>query len=221
MQIHGGSWLRGNRNAKKDFTRTLAAKYGITGVRIEYSHADQEGVRMQDTIDDVLDAISYIRRHSTELNIDPTRVALMGQSAGAHLAAAAAVRLNDIKLFIGWFGPYDALYHFAKPKRHNPSGNFYQRHAKYTFDYDDAYLKSVSPLHQVPEKVNFKAFMLQGTGDMSVNKVNAERFSEALRKADCPEVVVTYYPYGPHFIHKSMYNDEAHSETLNYIINNL
>ena len=113
------------------------------------------------------------------------------------------------------------IYYFAKPKRHNPSGNFYQRHAKYTFDYDEDYLKSVSPLHQVPEKVNFKAFMLQGTGDMSVNKVNAERFSDALRKAASPEVVVKYYPYATHFVHNSMYNDEAHHDTLNYIINNL
>lgn len=221
VQIHGGSWLSGNRNAMKDFTRTLAARYGITGVRIEYSHADQDGVRMQDTIDDVLDAISYIRRHSAELNIDPTRVALMGQSAGAHLAAAAAVRLNDIKLLVGWYGPYDAPYHFAKPKRNNPAGKFYQRHAEFTFHYDDAYLESVSPLHQVPEKVNFKAFLLQGTGDVSVNKVNAERFSEALRKAASPDVVMTYYPYASHFVHNSMYNDEAYNDTLNYIINNL
>ena len=221
FQIHGGSWLNGNRNAMKAFTKTLAGANGITGVRIEYSHADEEGIRMQDTIDDVLDAISYICEHSTELNIDSTRIAVMGQSAGAHLAAAAAVKRSDIKLLVGWFGPYDAPQYFSKQKRKSPESNFYLRHAEYTFNYDDSYMQSVSPLHMMPEKVNFKALLLHGTGDIAVNKVNTERFTEALKKSGCPEVITIYYPYAAHSVHKSMYNDQAYTETFNYIINNL
>lgn len=221
FQIHGGSWLNGNRNALKGFTQSLAANHGITCVRIEYSHANEEGVRMHDTIDDVLDAIAYIRERATEFNIDPNRVAVMGQSAGAHLAAAAAVKLNDVKVLIGWFGPYDALLHFSKPKRHNPEGKFYQRHAAYTCNYDDSYVQSVSPLHIVPQKVNFKALLLQGTGDVSVNKMSTESFTAALKNAGSPDVHTIYYPYVSHSVHKSMYNSQAYNETFNYLINNL
>lgn len=221
FQIHGGSWLNGNRNAFKGFTQSLAANHGITCVRIEYSHANEEGIRMHDTIDDVLDAISYIRERAVEFNIDPDRVAVMGQSAGAHLAATAAVKLNDVKVLIGWFGPYDALLHFSKPKRHNPEGKFYQRHAAYTCNYDDSYVQSVSPLHIVPQKVNFKALLLQGTGDVSVNKKSTESFTEALKNAGSPDVHTIFYPYVSHSVHKSMYSAQAYEESFNYIIHNL
>lgn len=221
FQIHGGSWLRGSRAGLRDVTTTLAANYGITGVRVDYTHADEDGARMQDTIDDILDAVRFIRAHAAELHIDPDRVALMGQSAGAHLAAAAAVILNDIKVLAGFYGPYDGVFHFAKAKRQNPESNYYRRHSYYTYDYDEAYLKSISPLHLMPEKVNFKALLLQGTADISVNWHNTERFSAALEQAGSPLVRTIYYPGVTHFVHKSMYHDDSYRKLLEFLIKNL
>lgn len=221
FQIHGGSWIRGSRAGLSDFTATLAVNYGITAVRVDYTHADEEGARMQDSIDDVIDAVKFIREHAEELHVNPDRIALMGQSAGAHLAAAAAVKLNDVKVLVGCFGPYDAVLHFSKPKHHNPESNFYKRHAYYTHDYDDEYLKSVSPLHIMPEKINFKAILLQGTADTSVNKKNMECFSLALKNAGSPEVKTIYYPGATHSLNKSMYNDDVYRNILEFINKNL
>ena len=221
FQIHGGSWIRGSRSGMRNFTTTLAAHYGISGIRVDYTHADEDGARMQDSIDDILDAVRFIRAHAAEFNIDPERIALFGQSAGAHLAAAAAVKLNDVKVLAGWFGPYDAVFHFAKAKRQNHESTYYLRHADYTYNYDDDYLKTVSPLHMIPEKVNFKAILLQGTGDISVNWHNTERFSAALENAGSPEVRTIYYPYCAHFLHKSMYHDDNYCKTLEFLLKNL
>ena len=52
---HGGGWARGNFDASRSLTKYLAQNHGITGVRIEYTLAPQEGANVQVSIQDVLD----------------------------------------------------------------------------------------------------------------------------------------------------------------------
>ena len=46
-------------------------------------------------LQDVQRAISYVRAHSEELEIDPDRIGVMGFSAGAHLSVMASTAFNQ------------------------------------------------------------------------------------------------------------------------------
>jgi acetyl esterase/lipase len=86
IYLHGGGWVEGNRS---DFGATAAfyAKRGIAGFTIDYTLATQNTSAWPTNIQDVLAAVHFIRENAQNFNIDPTRIAAMGSSAGAQLAS--------------------------------------------------------------------------------------------------------------------------------------
>jgi len=61
---------------------------GITAVLLKYRVPRREGLEKHEApLQDAQRAMGYIRAHANELNIDPTRIGIMGFSAGAHLSA--------------------------------------------------------------------------------------------------------------------------------------
>ena len=76
--IHGGAWARGSYKGLPDFCKTLAGKYGITVVGIQYSFAGNPGVRMETTVGDCYDAVEYVLSRSKEFGIDPERIGFWG-----------------------------------------------------------------------------------------------------------------------------------------------
>jgi acetyl esterase/lipase len=87
--IHGGAWSGGD---KGDFSlaanRYLAAR-GYVVYDIQYRLAP--AFRFPAALEDVECALGYVRAHPNNA-VDPERVALIGRSAGAHLALLAAYR---------------------------------------------------------------------------------------------------------------------------------
>lgn len=81
--LYGGAWQRGSPNRNEEFSRYMAAR-GYCVVAIDYRHAPQ--YRFRDQFEDVETALSYIKTPADEWFIDIDRIALMGRSAGAHLA---------------------------------------------------------------------------------------------------------------------------------------
>src|SRR6266550_2480551 len=63
------------------------ARHGIATISISYRLAPAH--RFPAPLHDVRRALRYVRAHAGELGIDPDRIALMGLSAGAHLAMLA------------------------------------------------------------------------------------------------------------------------------------
>ncbi|MBE9605305.1 alpha/beta hydrolase [Acetobacteraceae bacterium H6797] len=86
--IHGGGWRTG------DLERGTGAKAGwFTGqgyafATLNYRLVPEATVAQE--AEDVAAAIGLLRREAGRLGFDPDRVALMGHSAGAHLAALVA-----------------------------------------------------------------------------------------------------------------------------------
>ena len=63
---------------------------GITSVLLKYRVPRREGrAKHAAPLQDLQRAISYLRAHATEMNINPQRIGVMGFSAGAHLSAMA------------------------------------------------------------------------------------------------------------------------------------
>ena len=69
--------------------------YGVNTVILRY-RLRRDGYNVQtDTVNDALQAIRLVRAHAKEWNIDPNKIGIMGFSAGAELAAPAALFFED------------------------------------------------------------------------------------------------------------------------------
>jgi acetyl esterase/lipase len=87
LLVHGGSWQRGRRGDMAAVARRLAAR-GYVAVSIDYRLAPDHHFPAQ--LDDCRDAVRWMRQQAARLDVDPTRIAAFGYSAGGHLAALLA-----------------------------------------------------------------------------------------------------------------------------------
>jgi len=117
--IYGGAWREGNPNSNEDFSRYMAAR-GYTVLAIDYRHAPQ--YRFPAQTEDVQTALSYIQQNANELEVDLDRVALMGRSAGAHLALLAAYQsaVFPIRAVVDYYGPVDLKLGYSDPPFPDP-----------------------------------------------------------------------------------------------------
>lgn len=88
--VHGGGWTLGGGAAYDPVGARLAEDTGALVVAVDYRLAPDHP--FPDPYDDVVDAV---RRAVTERAPDPSRCALVGDSAGANLALGAALVLRD------------------------------------------------------------------------------------------------------------------------------
>lgn len=85
--IHGGGWDGRDRSDMSSISRRLASR-GYVALNIDYRLAPKYLYPAQ--LQDVAEAVKWLRHNATRLHVDPTRIATWGYSAGAHLAALVA-----------------------------------------------------------------------------------------------------------------------------------
>jgi len=124
--VHGGGWQIGDRKFYMHWGSYLASN-GYAVFAIEYRLMKPGLKTYPGAVYDVKAAVQYVRAKAGELGVDPDRVALMGDSAGAHLSALVALAggeptfstdyRNDpyssispeVKAVVGVYGVYDML----------------------------------------------------------------------------------------------------------------
>lgn len=84
--VHGGGWVRGSRE-EMDGIAEAAARRGYAVLNVDYRLAPAHPYPA--AVEDVRAAVAWMRAHP---DIDGTRIALWGYSAGAHLAALAGTQ---------------------------------------------------------------------------------------------------------------------------------
>jgi acetyl esterase/lipase len=84
--IHGGAFTSGGLGSRAHFFQTLAGK-GYAVIDLEYRLAPPP--RWADAPGDVLCALGWLRATAGDLDIDASRVVVMGESAGGSLALLA------------------------------------------------------------------------------------------------------------------------------------
>ena len=87
--FHGGGWRGGNPTQFVAQCRYLASR-GMVAITVEYRLGSTDDAKVADCVADAKSAMRWVRAHAEEMNIDPTRIAAGGGSAGGHLAAAVA-----------------------------------------------------------------------------------------------------------------------------------
>jgi acetyl esterase/lipase len=115
--FYGGTWQGGSRGLYSFVGASLAAQ-GVVTVVPDYSIFPP--ARFPTFIEDAARAVRFSRTSAAQWGGDPSRLVLMGHSAGAYIAAMVSfdphwleqVGLNsqtDLAGFIGLAGPYDFL----------------------------------------------------------------------------------------------------------------
>ncbi len=138
--------------------------------------------RVEDSAQDVADAVAWLVAHAAELGIDPGKVVLMGHSAGAHLSALVGTdprylrkaglgldRLSGVVLLDG--AAYDVPAQLAEGPR------IMQRTYEQAFGSDSARQRTLSPTWQAAAP-NAPAFLV-----LHVQRDDGERQSKALAAA--------------------------------------
>jgi acetyl esterase/lipase len=87
LYIHGGGFMLGSKDDVTSAHALHAPERGYAAVVLDYSLSLEASFPTQ--IHEVKAAIRWIRGSGSAYGIDPERIALMGASAGAHLAALA------------------------------------------------------------------------------------------------------------------------------------
>ena len=110
--IHGGAWKKGDKQDYWGYFIPYAEKGYITAT-IQYRFAGVAKYPAQ--INDVEDAIVWLIKNAETYNIDTNKIALVGGSAGAHLALLAAYSKPylNIKGIVNLYGPADLTTEYA------------------------------------------------------------------------------------------------------------
>jgi acetyl esterase len=87
--LHGGGWTVGDLSTYEPLCRRLTRVLQANILWVEYRLAPEHPFPAP--LDDVLEACGWLFKNASALGLDPTRVGLIGDSAGANLAAVAAI----------------------------------------------------------------------------------------------------------------------------------
>lgn len=119
VQIYGGAWQRGDPGENAPFARYFAER-GYVVFAIDYRHAPRW--RWTAQIDDVRTAVRWVRQHGAEHGADVSRLALLGRSAGGHLALLAAYMpgAEPVSAVVSFYGPTDLIGGYREPPRPDP-----------------------------------------------------------------------------------------------------
>jgi acetyl esterase len=86
VYLHGGGWTIGDLDTHDVLCRQLARDGACTVVSVDYRMGPEH--RFPAAVDDCVEAFGWLRAHAQELQIDASRMAVGGDSAGGNLAAA-------------------------------------------------------------------------------------------------------------------------------------
>ena len=96
MWFHGGGWVLGDLDTGEFKCRKLAHDVGCVVVSVDYRCAPE--TPFPGAIDDCFAATLWAASSADELGVDPSHIAVAGDSAGGNLAACVALRARDAGL---------------------------------------------------------------------------------------------------------------------------
>jgi acetyl esterase/lipase len=114
IMVAGGAWHRGNKKQLPTLNAYLAREHYAVAA-IDYRHTPKWP--FPSPVEDVFHAIDFLTAHATELNLDPTRMVLIGRSAGGQIALSAAYAGKEpaIRGVVSFYAPTDLVLGYENP----------------------------------------------------------------------------------------------------------
>jgi acetyl esterase len=184
--VHGGGWVRGDRHTNVEPLFRPIADAGYAWFSISYRLAGEMGI-FGAAIQDVEQAVQYIRSHAAEYRVDPNRLALVGESAGAQLASMAALSPSlqgAVKGVVAIYSPSD-LVSLAKTSQYVPAD---LRKAVENTAFASLFLAGLQRLSPVANvRADMPPFLfIHGTADRLVPFEQSEQMCRKMREVGAP-----------------------------------
>jgi acetyl esterase/lipase len=209
--IHGGAWMSNDKYADMGYMKSTLKEFiekGYAVASIDYRWSTMAIFPAQ--IQDCNQALEFLYQNADKYRLDKNRMALIGFSAGGHLANLVGLSNNNnvkdfyadgkkphfkIKVVLDFYGPIDFLTlkgHDSKDPR-NPitlllGGMVADNEAK---------AKQASPVTYI-DKNDPPFLIIQGEKDESVNPDQAITLSEKLKAAGVKNDLIIV-PNAPHY----------------------
>jgi len=195
--VHGGGWQNGTKRSYEKPVLPVLTEAGFAWFTINYRLAPQ--YKFPAAVEDVEAAVRWVKAHAREYEVDPKRIALMGESAGGHLVAMVGVRPTKetrVQAVVDFYGPHDLV------KRETERGEVTKPLAQFLgiSKLDEgglAKLKEASPITYV--KRGLPPFLfIHGTKDAAVPYDQSPLMCEKLKAAgnQCEVFTVEGAPHG-------------------------
>ena len=103
MFIHGGGWVLGDFPTHKRLVRDLVIASGFVAVFVNYTPSPE--AQYPQAINEIYAATKWVAENGAEINVDPTKLAVVGNSVGGNMTAVTCLKAKenggpDIKLQI-------------------------------------------------------------------------------------------------------------------------
>lgn len=161
LLIHGGGWTGKDGRWQMDPIAVRLAKRGYVVFNVTYRLAPRW--RYPAPIDDLREAVKWMRRHAGENGIDPERIATFGYSAGGYLAAATGLvegrGRSHIRAIVAGGAPSDLTFY--------PGGDLVPQFLGGTQQQFPRRFREASPVNDVTRS-SPPMFLYHGTADQLV-----------------------------------------------------
>ena len=95
VYVHGGVWRAGNKSSGADFATRLA-QAGFAVASLDFRQSTE--APFPANLHDIKAGIRYLRANASQYGYSPDRIAITGESSGAHLAVLAGVTNGHVEL---------------------------------------------------------------------------------------------------------------------------
>lgn len=115
VYVHGGGWTMFSLDTHDRLMREYAGRAGIAVVGVDYSLSPE--AKFPKAIDELLSIVTWLRDEGAGAGLDPRRIAIGGDSAGANLSVATNLRLRELgqPVLAGMLLNYGVFDHVAMP----------------------------------------------------------------------------------------------------------
>jgi len=202
VAAHGGGWQLGTRDIYRHWGPWLAAR-GYALFAVDYRLSKPREPSYPAAVHDIRAAVQFVKGEGEALKADAERVGLIGDSAGAHLAALVALAGDDplfagacydnahaalstkVRAVIGIYGVYDLAQQWNHDLVPRPDDRICEKFLGAALPQNRRLYFEASPLSYVTSDNNATAFLLSwGTEDDIVDrKTQSEAFLLALKQA--------------------------------------
>ena len=192
--IHGGSWNSGSKSEFTPYVDTFKKRLPDYAVfNIDYRVVTNSATLFPVPENDVNNAVKYIADHSEEYAFNKDKVALLGFSAGSHLALLQGYKQTTpikAKAVIDFFGPTDLIKMYNQPW-HPIIPSLLESLMGATPTSNKTLYEQSSPVYFVTNQTP-PTLILQGDSDPVVDISQSQLLNDKLQQAGVTHDMIVY-----------------------------
>jgi acetyl esterase len=200
LYTHGAGWVFGNAHTHDRLVRELTVRAEAASVFVDYSLSPE--AKYSTALDEIYSVLEWISARGPEHALDPSRIAVAGDSVGGNMTAATTIRAKQrggpaIAAQLLFYPVTDARFDTASYDQFD-SGYFLSREGmkwfwdQYTTDTDQRAEITASPLRASLVELKGLPPALVIVGEADVRRDEGEAYAAKLREAGVPTTAVRY-----------------------------